>query len=108
MVVVEVHRGDCSKCGAEVPLYVYRPKAQLLLTGISHGFFDELADEVLSTALIKAREVDAEEQADAEVEDMARLIQENGGVFVDGRKPQTVCCPHCGALLLVVCKEAYG
>ena len=47
---------------------------------------DEFADEVLSKALIKAREVDAEEQADAEVEDMARLIQENGGVFVE--------CPH--------------
>jgi hypothetical protein len=108
MVVVQVHRVDCSKCEAEVPLYVYRPKAQLLLTGIGHGFFDELADEVLSKALIKAQEIDAEEQANGEVEDTARLVQESGGVFVDGRKLQAVCCPHCGALLLVVCKEAYG
>jgi hypothetical protein len=104
MVVVEVHREACSKCGAEVPLYIYRPKAQLLAAGREHGFFDEFADEVLSKALIKAREMDAEEQAKGEVEDAARLVQENGGVFVDGRKPQAVCCPHCGALLLAVCK----
>jgi hypothetical protein len=108
MVVVQVHRVDCSKCEAEVTLYVYRPKAQLLLTGIGHGFFDEFADEVLCKALIKAREIDDEEQVSGEVEDTARLVQENGGVFVDGRKLQAVCCPHCGALLLAVCKEAYG
>ena len=108
MVVVEVHRGDCPKCGAEVPLYVYRPKAQLLAAGIKHSFFDEFADELLSKALIKAREIDAEEQASGEVEDTAKLVEESGGVFVDGRKLQAVCCPHCGALLLAVCKEAYG
>ena len=89
-------------------MYVYRPKAQLLLTGIGHGFFDEFADEVLCKALIKAREIDAEEQANGQAEDAARLVQENGGVFVDGRKRQAVCCSRCGTLLLAVCKESYG
>ena len=47
-------------------------------------------------------------ELDLGIEDAARLVQENGGVFVDGRKPQAVCCFRCGTLLLAVCKETYG
>ena len=107
MVVMQVHRATCSKCGAEVPLHVYRPKAQLLMEGIRHDIF-ELTDEALKRALTRAQEIDAEEQASGKVEDAARLVQENGGVFVDGRDRQAVCCSHCGTLLLAVCKERYG
>jgi hypothetical protein len=108
MVVVQVHRTECSGCGAEVPFYVYRPKAQLLVEGIRRGIIDELTDEALKRALIRAQEIDGEEQARGEVEDAAKLIQESGGVFVDGRKLQAVCCFRCGTLLLAVCKESYG
>ena len=106
MATVSVHSGKCEDCGREVPMHIYRPKAQFLRQTLDfnerEGIEPVLSEADRRRVLAEAQELDAQEQADGEVELAARMAEKVGALFVDGRQAQSVLCPHCGAVLMAV------
>ena len=108
MAFLEMHMGECSKCGETVPMGIYKTKVQLLLALGFDGKLEDLSAQELNKVFAEAQEADEQEQADGEVEAVARIAELGGGIFVDGRKEQNVCCPHCDALLYTISRPRNG